>query len=320
MDKNKKLLLISGIFIIINMIFSIVVTSIMKSLSNTDIVLLVLEGVSLLIVLILSLSKVDLSKYRWLVIILSIIFFIFNIISGVIGFVVAKNIDKREKRELPKLEIYHEYKWYIYVLLFVISLLCIFFVPDLLNSKILVSLLYVLLIGINIFILRKDVKNSLVNFKEYFREYNSYVLGMYLKSLAIMFILSLSIRMYTGIDNATNQENIVSVLDSFPIYTILLSVVFAPILEELLFRGLIRKTIKDKWFYILFSGILFGTLHVIDDFQSYYELLYILVYSSLGCFLAAIYYRTNNICANIYFHFLQNFISVCALLLLKFLQ
>ncbi|MBR2997766.1 MAG: CPBP family intramembrane metalloprotease [Bacilli bacterium] len=320
MDKNKKLLLISGIFIIINMIFSIVVTSIMKSLSNTDIVLLVIEGVSLLIVLILSLSKVDLSKYRWLVIILSIIFFIFNIISGVIGFVVAKNIDKREKRELPKLEIYHEYKWYIYVLLFVISLLCIFFVPDLLNSKILVSLLYVLLIGINIFILRKDVKNSLVNFKEYFREYNSYVLGMYLKSLAIMFILSLSIRMYTGIDNATNQVNIVSVLDSFPIYTILLSVVFAPILEELLFRGLIRKTIKDKWFYILFSGILFGALHVIDDFQSYYELLYILVYSSLGCFLAAIYYKTNNICANIYFHFLQNFISVCALLLLKFLQ
>ena len=320
MDKNKKLLLISGIFIIINMIFSIVVTSIMKSLSNTDIVLLVIEGVSLLIVLILSLSKVDLSKYRWLVILLSIIFFIFNIISGVIGFVVAKNIDKREKRELPKLEIYHEYKWYIYVLLFVISLLCIFFVPDLLNSKILVSLLYVLLIGINIFILRKDVKNSLVNFKEYFREYNSYVLGMYLKSLAIMFILSLSIRMYTGIDNATNQENIVSVLDSFPIYTILLSVAFAPILEELLFRGLIRKTIKDKWFYILFSGILFGALHVIDDFQSYYELLYILVYSSLGCFLAAIYYRTNNICANIYFHFLQNFISICALLLLKFIQ
>ena len=143
MDKNKKLLLISGIFIIINMIFSIVVTSIMKSLSNTDIVLLGIEGVSLLIVLILSLSKVDLSKYRWLVILLSIIFFIFNIISGVIGFVVAKNIDKREKRELPKLEIYHEYKWYIYVLLFVISLLCIFFVPDLLNSKILISLLYV---------------------------------------------------------------------------------------------------------------------------------------------------------------------------------
>ena len=320
MDSNKKLLLISGIFIFINMIFSMIVINVTKSISNTDIVLLIIEGISLLVTLFLSLSKVDLSKYRWLIIILSILFFIFNIISGVIGFVVAKKIDKREKRELPIIEINHEYKWYIYILLFIGSLLCIFFAPDFLNSKILVSLLYVLLIGINIFILRKDVKNSLVNFKKYFREYNSYVLGMYLKSLAIMFILSISIRMYTGIESATNQENIVTILDSFPIYTILLSVVFAPILEELLFRGLIRKIIKDKWLFIIFSGILFGALHVIDDFQSYYELLYILVYSSLGCFLAAIYYRTNNLCANIYFHFLQNFISVCALLLLKFIQ
>ena len=297
-----------------------IVINVTKSISNTDIVLLIIEGISLLVTLFLSLSKVDLSKYRWLIIILSILFFIFNIISGVIGFIVAKKIDKREKRELPILEINHEYKWYVYILLFIGSLLCIFFVTDFLNSKILVSLLYVLLIGINIFILRKDVKNSLVNFKKYFREYNSYVLGMYLKSLAIMFILSISIRMYTGIESATNQENIVTILDSFPIYTILLSVVFAPILEELLFRGLIRKIINDKWLFIIFSGILFGALHVIDDFQSYYELLYILVYSSLGCFLAAIYYRTNNLCANIYFHFLQNFISVCALLLLKFIQ
>ena len=320
MDSNKKLLLISGIFIFINMIFSMIVINVTKSISNTDIILLIIEGISLLVTLFLSLSKVDLSKYRWLIIILSILFFIFNIISGVIGFIVAKKIDKREKRELPILEINHEYKWYVYILLFIGSLLRIFFVPDFLNSKILVSLLYVLLIGINIFILRKDVKNSLVNFKKYFREYNSYVLGMYLKSLAIMFILSISIRMYTGIESATNQENIVTILDSFPIYTILLSVVFAPILEELLFRGLIRKIINDKWLFIIFSGILFGALHVIDDFQSYYELLYILVYSSLGCFLAAIYYRTNNLCANIYFHFLQNFISVCALLLLKFIQ
>ena len=320
MDSNKKLLLISGIFIFINMIFSMIVINVTKSISNTDIVLLIIEGISLLVTLFLSLSKVDLSKYRWLIIILSILFFIFNIISGVIGFVVAKKIDKIEKRELPVLEINHEYKWYVYILLFICSLLCIFFVPDFLNSKILVSLLYVLLIGINTFILRKDVKNSLVNFKKYFREYNSYVLGMYLKSLAIMFILSISLRMYTGIESATNQENIVTILDSFPIYTILLSVVFAPILEELLFRGLIRKIIKDKWLFIIFSGILFGALHVIDDFQSYYELLYILVYSSLGCFLSAIYYRTNNLCANIYFHFLQNFISVCALLLLKFIQ
>ena len=191
MDSNKKLLLISGIFIFINMIFSMIVINVTKSISNTDIVLLIIEGISLLVTLFLSLSKVDLSKYRWLIIILSILFFIFNIISGVIGFVVAKKIDKIEKRELPVLEINHEYKWYVYILLFICSLLCIFFVPDFLNSKILVSLLYVLLIGINTFILRKDVKNSLVNFKKYFREYNSYVLGMYLKSLAIMFILSI---------------------------------------------------------------------------------------------------------------------------------
>ena len=65
--------------------------------------------------------------------------------------------------------------------------------------------------------------------------------------------------------------------------------IYAPITEELMFRGIFRKFIKNKWLFIFISGLLFGAAHVLDDFQSIGELLYIFVYGSLGCFLAYVY-------------------------------
>ena len=324
MSKEKKLILSSSVLMIIYLIIDIMymiktnnfITS-NFSLNIFNITMSILCILGIISFIYISLSKNDLKEYRGILITFSIIFFINNIISGILGFIALSKIEKK-KRELPTLEIQYNYKWYIYILVLIISLVIMFFLSNLFSNNIELFISYLVILLMVLFIFRKDLKRDITFFKKYFREYNSYVLKTYIKSLVVLFVLSLSIKIYTGIENATNQETLNVLFKESPIIVCLLSMVYAPVAEELLFRGIFRKIINNKYLFIILSGFLFGIAHVIDDFKSIEELLYILVYSSLGCFLASIYYKTNNLCANIYFHFIQNTISVIALIIVTY--
>lgn len=86
----------------------------------------------------------------------------------------------------------------------------------------------------------------------------------------------------------------------------------APILEEIIFRGIFMN-----WFFVnnpllsvLFSGLIFGYVHA--PFNADTDWIYALSKILLGIVLAAVYYRTKNIKADISVHFLNNFLAVLA--------
>ena len=321
MEKIKKLLLLSSIFIIIYSIFEFVMIPRIngRGLSSIDIIILTIGLVLSLYFIYLSLSKnTDLSKHRVFIFIVSLIFFLLNIVSGVIGFIAFSKINKKPKRELPKLEVINTYKPYVYIIVFGLCMFIMFFLSNYFTNNIEVYLSYIFMFTLNIFIFRKELKRDFKYFKEYFREYSIEVFKTYLKALVIIIVLSLSIKLYTGIQNPTNQESIIEILRIKVIATSILAIIYAPIVEEILFRGYFRKIINNKTAFIIISGIMFGAAHVVDDFKSIEELLYILLYSSLGCVLASLYYKTNNIFTNIYLHFIQNSISIFAILILAF--
>ena len=92
------------------------------------------------------------------------------------------------------------------------------------------------------------------------------------------------------------------------------SIIIGPITEEVMMR-IILKEHFSKISYILLSGLLFGLLHVVFSLSNnLLELLYIIPYGALGCALASIYYKTDNIWTNITFHALHN--TICILILL----
>lgn len=327
MSREKRLLLISSIFMAIYLILNLIYSaSISKTYDNSlalDIFNAFVYGSSVLgIITFLSLSlkkNIKLEDYRGLIILISVLFFLYNIISGIIGFVALSKIQKKKKRELPVLEIQYNHKKYVYVFVFLICMGIMFGLSRLFTNIYQEICSYVFMFLLLVFTFKKDLKRDFRYFKEYFKEYSSYVFKMYLESLLVMFILSISIRLTTGIDNPTNQSLLNELFAYMPYYVIILALIYAPISEELMFRGCFRKVLKNKWLFIIISGLLFGLAHVIDDFKNIEELLYILLYGSLGCFLAAIYYRTNNIFCSMYFHFVQNAISVLAMILLSFL-
>ncbi|WP_334332707.1 MULTISPECIES: CPBP family intramembrane glutamic endopeptidase [unclassified Companilactobacillus] len=91
---------------------------------------------------------------------------------------------------------------------------------------------------------------------------------------------------------------------------IFFSLIVAPILEEIIFRGLFMN-----WFFvdrplvaIIVSGLIFGYIHA--PFGPGTDWFYALSKILLGVVLAGVYYRTKNIKANITVHFLNNFLGV----------
>ena len=80
-----------------------------------------------------------------------------------------------------------------------------------------------------------------------------------------------------------------------------------------------RKFIKNKKLFVIVSGVVFGLMHVIDDSKTLAEFSYVFVYSILGIYLAGIYAKTNNLCTNIFMHFMQNTLSVIGMILLMFM-
>ena len=322
MNKNKKFLLIAAIAMIIYTFPSFILwlMSGIGSISFIQIYNIVMYSLSFIgIGIFLGYSFNDKEINRGLEFAISIIFFLMNIISGILGFVYFKKTSPYKKRELPKLEIMYNYKKIVYILAFIISMGLMFIVPIFIENKIVGIALDVTVLLMMLLLFYKDLKRDFKYFKEYFREYNSFVFKMFGISLAVMFVLSLSIRLYTGISTATNQTNLMTTFGNKPLYIILLACIYAPITEELLFRGIFRKIFNKKWLFIILCGVTFGALHVVDDFQSIKELLYILVYSSLGIFLSSVYYKTNNLWTNIYFHFIQNTLAVLAMILLSLL-
>lgn len=326
MEKNKILLLIASIFTILYVIGNIMLGIVTNTLITENTFLNIFSIVFYILLITGSIffifvinSKKDMSKYKKSILFFSIVMFINNIVSGILGFIVFSKINKKEKRPLPELDIKMNRKWYIYLFSFLLCIGIIFGAPYLHLDRIYKYLLYLFMFILLLIVFYKDLKRDIKYFFKYFREYNSYVFKMYLFSLLCIFILTVAIRITVNIETATNQAELTKQFKDTPILIGLLSIIYAPFVEEILFRGIIRKFINNKYIFIIVSGLLFGVAHVIDDFKSIGELLYILVYGSLGCFLAAVYNKTNNIFTNMYFHFIQNTLAIIGLILLNYI-
>lgn len=95
------------------------------------------------------------------------------------------------------------------------------------------------------------------------------------------------------------------------IVSIIAPIIFAPIFEELLFRGVVLKNSEPmgQWFAIIISGIIFGLWH-----ENYPQFLFA---SVLGCFSAFMLIKTRSIIPSMILHFLINTISTVSQLFLK---
>lgn len=165
------------------------------------------------------------------------------------------------------------------------------------------ELIYLLIL---FFIFRKEY---IRNFKDYIKNFKTYM-PKYMEYWALAFSLMLisNFIIITLFPNsvATNQEAINDILVEAPFYMIVSAVIFAPFLEETIFRLSFRKIFKNDLVFIILSGLVFGGLHVIGSFNNLVDLIYIIPYSIPGIVFAYTLAKSKNIFIPISLHFFHN--------------
>lgn len=212
-------------------------------------------------------------------------------------------------------------------LLGLLALLTYFILPDLqgllfkifninitslsLNIRILYSAIFdILMIALIILLFHKSIKKEYQIFKNNHRTYYTTYFKYYLISILVMMFSNVIINIISPGSVAGNQDAINELFNISPIYVYFSAVIFAPIVEELVFRKAIRNIIPNKFLFIIASGLIFGSLHIIGNVEAWYDLLYLIPYSAPGLAFAYIYYKTENIFVPMGLHFMHNVILI----------
>lgn len=114
---------------------------------------------------------------------------------------------------------------------------------------------------------------------------------------------------------ADNQINNDLVFNAAPVFYILTAVVFAPFLEETIFRGCIFAKIREKHGFLLsacISGSVFGFLHIVASLltQNYSNCIFFVIYAMCGFVLCIPYEDTDKITTSIFSHMIYNFMTI----------
>ena len=340
--KTKKILMLilSSFVVIIDSIYALMIYQGLINLesfnedilisNNSQIIFLIICAFFNLISILL-INK-DLMKHKKKIIILNVAQLLlgnlFNIITGILNIILITTKTKdvivtdKVKKELPILEDITKHKWYTYFLIF-IFLFAICYTPltDLLPppsskiaSLIYIALLYVIQILFLLIPFWSELKRDFKIFKDNFKIYLNDMLPRFGKIIIAYMITNFSLVILVS-NIPTNQ----SIISNWPLYiSAPLAIIIAPLTEELMFRGFMKKFIKNNLLFLILSSLIFGGLHVVVA-SSLYQLLFIIPYSILGFAFALNYVKTKNIVSNIFLHSAWNSIAFIALIITKLL-
>jgi hypothetical protein len=189
---------------------------------------------------------------------------------------------------------------------------------SLLKRTIILFIVDLIILGIFIIIYWKNLKKDFKNFfNENILQNIELSFKYWLAGFLVMVTSNLIISMITNGSIASNEDSVRQLIKIAPLYMLFDVSIYAPITEELIFRKSFRDVISNKWIYILVSGIVFGSLHVITSITNITDLLFLIPYCALGISFASLYYKSNNIFSSICMHAMHN--TMCFILLFVYL-
>lgn len=233
-----------------------------------------------------------------------------------------EKVVKKEKKEIKKLrELKVTGKDLLWVVVLVLAYSTQFIVPLFIENAtlgiIFEILYYVLIFALVLYIFGKRLKRDFKAFKENFGTYMGYIFKWWGIMLGLS-IVAAGIRLLLGGDVETaNQAG----LNSMPLWYVgPLAMIWAPFVEEGIFRGGLRRFVKNDKVFIVLSALLFGLLHTVGSETGLYNIfIQSLQYMVMGGVMAHVYTKTNNICVNMGVHCVQNTFGVVMMFLMSIL-
>lgn len=140
---------------------------------------------------------------------------------------------------------------------------------------------------------------------------------LYLINIVVGNLISL----LTETNTSSNQEGVQTMFNQNMVLQAIATVIFAPILEELVFRGVIFRGLRKYGFIFaaIVSGGMFGLMHVFSSLieGNLADFTYIILYALLGMIFSKMYEDTHSIYVPIVGHAFYNGLSVLAMFMLR---
>ena len=169
---------------------------------------------------------------------------------------------------------------------------------------------YVLLAGIFTFVTYKWYKTGTVTIEKT-------ALNKYIWLPALVWVLVIVAENFLPNDPSANQQMVDQLAQEQPLFTFFMAVVFAPLTEELTFRGMLARyvfpqqdNIKQTALFLLVSTVLFALVHFPGTPQQF------LVYSALGLSMGLAYISKGGLAYSMGLHALNNLISFVMIMML----
>lgn len=173
-----------------------------------------------------------------------------------------------------------------------------------------VTLLYVALAGVYVYVIYKWYQKAPVHIEK--SGFNRFI---WLP--ALVWFLSLVVQFFLPDDPSVNQQIATDLTLSQPLFSFFAVVIFAPLTEELIFRGMLARYLfpkqdnsKQTLLFLLVSSVLFALIHSPGTLQQF------LVYASLGLSLGLAYVSRKGLIYSISLHALNNLVSFLMILML----
>ena len=169
---------------------------------------------------------------------------------------------------------------------------------------------YVLLAGIFTFVTYKWYKTGTVTIEKT-------ALNKYIWLPALVWALVIVAQFFLPNDPSVSQKMLEELTHNQPLFTFFMAVVFAPLTEELTFRGMLARyvfpqqdNIKQTALFLLVSTVLFALAHFPTSPQQF------LVYSALGLSMGLAYINKGGLAYSMGLHALNNLISFVMIMML----
>lgn len=156
-----------------------------------------------------------------------------------------------------------------------------------------------------LFIYKDKLKNDLKNIRNDLNTKNIIIIVLFL----VLSFISNIILVNLLNQEASNQEIAVSMFKSFPLLGIPAICLFAPFVEEIIYR----LQYKKNWLSIIISTIVFTFAHI-SNF-SLIQMFFLIPYLFLSISFSFAYFKNENIILSTTTHILNNLISVVLLLI-----
>ena len=169
---------------------------------------------------------------------------------------------------------------------------------------------YVLLAGIFTFVTYKWYKTGTVTIEKT-------ALNKYIWLPALVWALVIVAQFFLPNDPSVNQQTAEQLTHSQPLFSFFMIVVFAPLTEELTFRGMLARFVfpqqdnhKQTALFLLVSTVIFALVHFPTSPQQF------LVYSALGFSMGLAYINKGGLAYSMGLHALNNLISFVMIMML----